>query len=279
MASRGKVRLSGRFPEGVRVELYEREPGQLRPAAGQALGSTVAVAGQVEFRQHSIVPGGKYFVVGIVQGSPVQVPVTASAVGESAEPGVQGQAPVGRDRVRLADGRFVDELTLESEEGVPRLEVAPAPKQEHARNVPQRSATAVGYAHPVDPAETIPYPKQEDVPGDVPQMSDTETGMATPVVPTFSQVDVPAGTLQRSDTVAGVATPLPVGDAVRAQQDRESSDSKAARGEPVKAAAQPVGVKKTSVGDARDGQPDELEPAEPALAPPADAERADRGDV
>jgi hypothetical protein len=275
MASRGKVRLSGWFPEGVRVELYEREPGQLRPAAGSSLGSTVAVGGKVEFRQHSIVPGGKYFVVGVVRGFPVQVPVTASAVGDSAEPGVQGQAPVGRDRVRLADGRFVDELTVDSEEGVPRLEVAPAPKQEHARDVPQRSATPVGYAHPVDPEEVFPYPRQEDVP----QMSDTETGMATPVVPTFSQVDVPAGTLQRSDTVAGVATPLPVGDAVRAQQDRESSESKAARGEPVKAAAQPVGVKKTSVGDARDGQPDELEPAEPALAPPAEAVEADRGDA
>jgi hypothetical protein len=62
------------------------------------------------------------------------------------------------------------------------------------------------------------------------------------------QEDVPKGAVQRSDTPTGVATVIPAGDTVQQAQDRESSFAKETRGEPVRAAAEPIDAPKVNVG-------------------------------
>ena len=72
-------------------------------------------------------------------------------------------------------------------------------------------------------------------------MSDTETGRATRIaVGPQRQEDVPTGVWQRSHTPTGVATVIPGGGAVQAQEMKESSLAKEMRGEPGRAAAEPL---------------------------------------
>lgn len=240
MAS-ARVALNGRFRPGTQVRLVKvRDERALRSEGGETVGTAkVDSDGLVKFTS-GVEVGARYFIVGQVDGQPLEVRARGRAADDPAE--VLEQAPVSTDRVRLSDGSWLDETPERVK--APSMEVGPAPSQQQVpAGTVQRSDTPRGTAHPLDPAEPAPYPRQEDVPDGTVQMSDTETGRAAPIIESVQrQEDVPSGVVQRSDTPTGVATPIPVGNAVAAQQDRESSLAKAARGEPVRAAAEPLKV-------------------------------------
>jgi hypothetical protein len=235
MAKQGQVTLRGRFGPGTHVRLVKvAHEGVLRSEGGELVDTgKVNAQGEVTFKALEV--GSRYFVAGYVDGFLLEVRVTAREADDAVT-----QPAVAPDRVKLADGSFADEAP--DEEKAPVGEVAPGPSQQQARGVAQRSATPRGSAHPVDEDESQPYPRQEDVPGNVAQRSSTETGMATPIpadgVPE-RQEDAPADLWQRSATPHGVTTPIPAGDAVAAQRAKESAEAKVQRGEPGQAAARP----------------------------------------
>jgi hypothetical protein len=236
MAS-GQVVLNGRFKAGTEVRLVKvRDESVLRAEGGEEVATaTVDDGGRVEFKR-GVEVGARYFIVGQVDGFPLEVRARGREAGD--ESAVLEQPPIGPDRRKLADGRFVDELG--DREKTPSSAVGPAPGQHQvAKGVQQRSDTPLGVATPVDPDEQAPYPGQDDVKKSTDQRSDTERGQATPVVHQAALPQSEDGGPQRSDTERGVATPIPAGDAVQAQLDRESAGTKAAIGEPVKAAALP----------------------------------------
>jgi hypothetical protein len=209
MAS-GQVVLNGRFRAGTDVRLVKvRDESVLRAEGGEEVATaTVDDGARVEFKR-GVEVGARYFIVGQVDGFPLEVRARGRETGD--ESAVLEQPPIGPDRRKLADGRFVDELG--DREKTPSSAVGPAPGQHQVgKGVQQRSDTPLGYATPVDPDEQAPYPGQDDV---------------------------KKNTDQRSDTERGQATPIPAGDAMQAQLDRESAGTKAAIGEPVKAAALP----------------------------------------
>jgi hypothetical protein len=238
MATSGQVTLRGRFRPGSVVRLVRvANEGVRRSEGGDAVDTKrVGEDGSVTFRS-GVESGARYLIVGYVDGFPLEV----RAVGRSeAEDTGLAQQPVGPDRVRLSDGSWADEAP--EHEGAPGGEVGPAPGlHQVSKGTRLRSATPRGYAHPVEDDEPAPYPAQSDVEDGVAQRSDTEFGMATPVAheAPSSQSDVGARTAQRSATPMGYAYPVPAGDGVRAQRDRESAETKASVGEPVKAASSP----------------------------------------
>jgi hypothetical protein len=255
MAS-GQARLAGRFPPGAVVRLVEVDSeATLRSEGGQEVDTqTVGDDGVVEFSK-GVRVGGRYFAVGLVGGTPLEVRLRGN-VGEDA---VNGQAPISTDRVRLSDGSWSDEA--------PKREKAPAvppgprlSQQQVPGGVPQRSATIRGTAHPVDPEDREPLRRQEDVKDGTPQMSDTRPrevdgntvgggGEASEVlVGPQRQEDVPDGVPQRSDTPTGVATPIDVGDSVEAWRRAESSQARESRGDWTRAHAEPIAAKGAKVG-------------------------------
>lgn len=241
MASKdGAVTLRGRFSPGTTVRLVKvRDESVLRSEGGKTVDEQqVDKDGAVQFTK-DVEVGARYFIVGYNDGAFVEVRARGNKADE-ADDSVLAQAPVGRDRQRLSDGTFVDEIPEAEDPGFGG--VGPAPSQQQAGDAIQRSSTPRGYAHPHDPGESAPYPPQSEVDDGAVQRSDTPEGAATPIAhdAPLSQDDVKDGTLQRSDTPRGVATPIPAGDAVEAQRQREAADTKASVGEPVKAAAAPV---------------------------------------
>lgn len=106
-------------------------------------------------------------------------------------------------------------------------EPQPRLRQEDARNVPQRSATATGSAHPVEAGEPQPQPRQEDF-QDVPQRSATPLGAATPILPRPVTQEEAENLRQRSATRLGVAEPKPAGDPVHQALTRDASVKRAA---------------------------------------------------
>lgn len=267
MATRARVALNGRFKPGTQVRLVRvRDERALRAEGGENVGSkAVDEDGHVEFTA-GVQEGARYFIVGLVDGHPLEVRARGRAAGDEAE--LLEQPPVGNDRQRLADGSFLDEVP--DRRPTPTAEVGPAPGQDQVpKGTVQRSDTPRGTAHPVDVAAAEPVRRQEDVNGPV-QMSDTETGEATEIVTAPErQEDTPKGLLQRSDTPTGVATPIPSGDAVRAQEARESSLARESRGEPGKAAAVPLDHRQIPASQ----RPAKDRPAD--LAPPTGDQPAD----
>lgn len=238
----GQVTLRGRFPVGSDVTLVEADgPWTLRAPEGAEPVDTQTVDedGSVQFT--GLEPGGRYFATGLVDGFPLSVRLTARAA--DADEGLLVQPPVGPERVRLGiggTGGFADEKPQPADEVA--FEGAPHAAQSHAdEGEPQRSATLRGSAHPVDPEEQTPLPRQEDIEEDALQMSDTETGSAAPaMVGPQRQEDVGNDVWQRSSTPTGVSTLMPEGGPIAAQREKESSEAKARRGTPQKAAAMPL---------------------------------------
>lgn len=236
MATQGQVKLAGRFPPGTKVALVQvRDETALRAEGGKTVErKRVKDDGTVTFKAEV---GARYFLTGQVNGRPLEVRVTGRKT-EASDGSVPEQAPVQPDRVKLSDGSWADETPEKRD--TPSSEVGPYPGQDQVpARTPQRSSTPRGSAHPVEKDEQAPYPPQEESKG--PQMSDTETGQATPIVDAPQRQDqVPASVPQRSATPLGVATPIPGGNAIEAQREKESAHGKAARGEPGKVAASPL---------------------------------------
>jgi hypothetical protein len=243
----GHARLAGRFPPGSDVRLVEVDSEvALRSEGGREVDvQTVGEDGVVTFSK-GVRVGGRYFVVGLVNGSPLEVRIRGNAAAE--DDAVNAQAPVGPDRVRLADGSFADEAPAREKAPV----VSPGPtlgQHQVPEGVVQRSDTPRGTAHPVDVEDQEPVRRQEDVPDGVVQMSDTETGEASEIlVGPQRQEDVPERVVQRSATPTGVATPIPVGDSVEATRLAESSQARESRGDRTRAMAEPLEAKGAKVG-------------------------------
>jgi hypothetical protein len=251
-----QARLAGRFPPGTDVRLVEvASAAALRAEGGREVDSqTVGDDGVVTFSK-GVEVGRRYFVVGLVGGSPLEVRIRGN-VGEDA---VNGQAPISPDRVRLSDGSWSDEPP--KREKAPQVPPGPRLGQHQVpKGTPQRSDTPRGTAHPVDPSDQEPLRRQEDVPQGTRQMSDTRPrevdgvtvgggGEASELlVGPQRQEDVPKGTPQRSDTPTGVATPIPVGDSVEAWRQAESSQARESRGDWTRAHAEPLDAKGVRVG-------------------------------
>jgi hypothetical protein len=235
--AKGQITLRGRFPDGAHVRLVEvRDETVLRSEGGKLVATGKVRDGEVKFKD-GVKAGARYFAVGYVNGQPLEVRVRGNTVSDDT---ALAQPPVGPDRVRLSDGSWLDEAP--DREKAPRAEVGPAPAQRQVpKGTPQRSETPRGTAHPVVDGEPAPYAAQGDVSKGAPQMSDTELGRAAPIIAgPARQEDVPKGVPQRSETPSGVATVIPAGDAVEAVLERESSLAKVARGEPGRAAAEPL---------------------------------------
>lgn len=238
MATKGRVTLRGRFPVGTVVRLVRvAGPHVLRAAGGEEAGSaTVGADGSVSFPAEV---GGRYFIVGQVDGAPVEVRARGNLVGE--ESSVLGQAPVAVDRVRLSDGSWADEAP--KREGPPGGHVVAGQHQVPA-GVVQRSDTPRGLATPIPAGEKAPYPGQEHVDDRAVQRSSTPLGAAAVIGDrvTERQEESPAGLLQRSDTPHGVTTPVPAGLLVPLAGDQHAPAVKAPRARSARpVAAKPAG--------------------------------------
>jgi hypothetical protein len=216
----------------------------------------VTLRGRVGYVRFSsgVEVGARYFIRGLTGGSPLEIRVTGRDKDDPSE--VFEQAPIMPDRMRLTDGSFVDERP--TKESAPNVSVGPADIRHVSKGTVLRSDTPRGEAHPLE--ERAPKRSQEDVKKGVVQMSDTrpreEDGQtvggggeaAELVIGPQRQEDVPKGAVQRSDTPTGVSTVIPAGDTVQQAQDRESSFAKETRGEPVRAAAEPIDAPKVNIG-------------------------------
>jgi hypothetical protein len=236
MASRkqGVVTVRGRFPKGTRVQVFKVEDGALR-AEGDPV--DVVTAGDDGVKV-STERDQRYIVRGVVNGAPVELRVR----GRGSEGGDEfEQQPVTRDRTRMSDGSWSDEAPKKRD--APAREAAPHLGMDQvAEDTPLRAGGDRGEAHVVDPEQDQPpYGRQEDVDESTPQMLDVDTGKATPVVPSVQrQEDAPEGMWQRVTGDTGQAFPVPSGSAERSQEEKESSRAKESRGEPVRAAAEPM---------------------------------------
>jgi hypothetical protein len=243
------VTLRGRFPKGSIVTLVEVAGAHVLRAEGGEEIETRTVgeengASVVQFSK-GVREGARYFVTGLIDGRPEEVRATGREEGDAA---VLEQAPIGPDRVRLSDGSWADEAPPKRD--VPKQEVGPDLGQDQVpEGTPQRSDTWRGTAHPHDPKEPVPYRDQRDVAEGTQQMSDTRPrevdgqvvgggGQATEIVQSLQRQEDVHGVAQRSDTLTGQAAPLPAGDALEAQQSKESSRAKESRGE--RGAAEPI---------------------------------------
>lgn len=262
-SSKGQVTLRGRFSPGDVVTLVRvAGPHVLRSEGGEEIETQTVTeekdaprVGYVRFSK-GVEVGARYFIRGLTSGVPLEIRVTGRDGDDPSE--VFEQAPVMPDRQRLTDGSFVDERP--TKESAPNVSVGPANIAHVSKGTVLRSDTPRGEAHPLDPEERAPKRSQEDVKKGAVQMSDTrpreadgvEVGAggeaAELVVGPQRQEDVPKGVVQRSSTPTGVSTVIPGGDAVEQAQARESSFAKETRGEPVRAAAEPLDAPKINVG-------------------------------
>jgi hypothetical protein len=183
--------------------------------------------------------GQRYWAVGVVDGHERHVGFTA-----------KNPTVTVKKRVE-ATGRFNPQLVPRVREGqvittgptgtkvAGRLVEVPLPKhldEAHPHlnqasvsdSVPQRSATPLGQATPVDPDEVHPKPRQEDVKANVRQKSDTETGEATPIVDEAGpEPQANTRKRQRSDTEEGEQTPLGTAEPRGTASNPQSTDQAA----------------------------------------------------
>lgn len=148
MAKSGQVVLRGRFSPGTRVRLVRVDGAHvLRPGETDEVVDTATVDkdGVVSFKK-GVEVEARYFVSGIQQGEPLDVRCrgrTADDVGPLEADGIRP------DRVKLADGSFVDE-----------------PPEQHQKPSVPAGAT---------------WPGQHQVPKGTLQRSDTPRGAAVPI--------------------------------------------------------------------------------------------------
>jgi hypothetical protein len=142
MASKksGQVTLAGRFPKGTDVRLVKvRDETVLRSEGGETIDTqTVDDDGRVQFKK-GVEVGARYFIVGYVDGVPLEVRARGNAPGD--DPATLTQPPIRPGRIRLGDGSWADEAP--KKEKTPSGEVAP---HSGAASGQRQGAAAVGDA-------------------------------------------------------------------------------------------------------------------------------------
>lgn len=210
-----RVVLRGRFPVGSRVELVEVAGGHvMRSEGGKVLDDAevreVDGVAEVRFEGRKVKDGGYFFVRGYTRDGLIDVRIRGRS--DDDEGGPVGQAPQGPVPVTLADGTRLDA------EGVPthyadgseieRAKSGLGPRQQDVPgDVLQRSDTPLGAATVIPQREKSPYPAVDEMKGL--KASDTPEGEAVRAQQTAGQGDVPEGVQQMSDTPLGVAVPVP----------------------------------------------------------------------
>ena len=281
MATSGSaaVHLSGRFPAGTRVGLYNRA-GDFPTAA--SLGEEVKTAkvkddSTVSF--DGLPEGETYWVAAEIDGELRTAAVTAKA---QPDPKARQERPAGaeaaqtraegstRQIVTGARGTANTRVRGHQQPSVPfaydrvgkptpseEKDPFPVPHprtEDTTKGTPQRSDTFTGEATPTDPDELQPQVPQSELPKGTPQRSDTELGEATPVPrdevqPALKQEDAPKGLVQRSATPEGQVEPIPqAASPVREKERRDSSQAKAEGDTPAKPAQKtsPKAAKETA---------------------------------
>jgi hypothetical protein len=114
----GRVVLRGRFKAGTDVRLVEvAHEGVFRSQGGREVGeATVDEDGVVEFTS-GVVVGGRYLLVGYIDGQPVEVRARGNEITE--DEAVLGQAPVGYDETRTRAGLPSDAIQGAREDETP----------------------------------------------------------------------------------------------------------------------------------------------------------------
>lgn len=151
MAKQGAVRLAGRFKPGTRVRLVKvRDERVMRAEGGEEIAvERVGDDGVIEFSK-GVEPGARYLACGYVDGVYLEVRLRGR---DSADDAVNAQPPVGRDRVKLSDGSFLDSPPEQHQEtGLPEGAVHRGQHQV-PEGVVQRSDTPRGQAYPVEKGE------------------------------------------------------------------------------------------------------------------------------
>lgn len=164
MAKKGAAKLRGRFPAGTKVRLVEVEGAHvLRPGPQHQTVDEQEVDkdGTLEFK--SLDMEKRYFAVANVHGQPVEARLTPR---EDADGGaLSGYEPLAMyDRVKLADGSFVDEPPDQNQkpdvDGATWLGQHQVPKGTLQRSDTPRGAAAIISADEVQRA-TRQWRKQE----------------------------------------------------------------------------------------------------------------------
>lgn len=125
-AEKGQVTLRGRFRPGTRVRLVKVSgPAALRAEGGELIEQKrVDADGTVQFTD-GVEDGGRYFVVGYVDGFPVEVRIRGNTAGY--EDSVSVQAPIQQDLVRHRDG------TIVGDRGQPKVPVVRQAEHDDAK--------------------------------------------------------------------------------------------------------------------------------------------------
>ena len=208
------VVLRGRFPVGSRVELVRvRDERVLRSQGGDVIAEQ-----EVEERdgvavvcfEDDVEEGGYYFVRGYARGHFIDVRVRGRSVDEA--DGAVGQAPQGPVPTTLADGTRLDAdgvpTHFASGDPIERAEEGLGPRQQDVPgDVLQRSDTPLGQATVIPRREKSPYPDMGEMRGV--KASVTPEGESVRAQETAAQADVPDDVLQMSSTPEGVAVPVP----------------------------------------------------------------------
>lgn len=257
------LQVGEHFAPGSKVEVHPRVTDTAPAGYGKPV-KTAKVDNSGEVKLDGLVPFGDYWLTGEnVTGDDRTVAVTVPGRTTAPASSQEGLAEELRLRGEAQNKIRSDHAHLEPASHVPASEARdlvgdvpdhnfekssskesePAPHVKQAdigKSVPQRSATPLGQATPVDPDEWQPRVPQHAVKKGTPQRSDTELGEATPVDPKEFEPGVPQDAVkgkQRSDTPEGTAEPVAKGSKVEIEKAKDSSVSAAVGATPGKAKA------------------------------------------
>ena len=254
------LQVGEHFAPGSTVEVHPRVTDTVPAAFGKAV-KTAKVDNSGEVKLSGLEPFGQYWLTGentdgqdraVAVNIPGQLsadPSSQEGLAEETRKRAEAMSKIRSQAAHLQPASFTPASEARDLVGdVPKAnfdkskgEKEPAPHVKQAdmpKGQPQRSATPLGQATPVDPNEWQPRVPQSAVKG--PQRSDTELGEATPVDPKEQEPGVrqeDAKGPQRSDTETGQAEPVAKGSKVEIEKVKDSSVSTAVGATPTKAKA------------------------------------------